>query len=115
MKNLNRKIASVLEKNGYTVLSIEKQNGSFIAELETDSPAGEDVLHNIWFDGTNKGFISAFYETAIDFDPDEHAEMWIEHRGQNGVPDSIRVLIDDADAIKEALMKTAAELDRIKL
>ncbi len=115
MKNLNKKIAAVLEEQGFNVVSIEKQGGQHIAELETDSPAGEDVIADIWFDGTNKGFVSAFYQYAFDFDPDEHAEMWIEHRGQRGVPSSVRVLIDDADAIEKHLMETAAKLDAIKL
>ena len=115
MKNLNKKIADVLEEQGYTVLSIEKQRGQHIAELETDSPAGEDVIVDVWFDGTNKGFVSAFYQYAIDFDPDEHAEGWIEFRGKGGCPSSIRTLIDDADAINNSLMETAAKLDAIKL
>ena len=115
LKNLNKKIAAVLEEQGYTVLSIEKQRGQHIAELETDSPAGEDVIVDVWFDGTNKGFISAFYQYAIDFDADEHAEMWVDSRGKNGVPSSIRALIDDADAIEQHLMETAAKLDAIKL
>ena len=36
--------------------------------------------------------------------------MWVEIRGKRGVPDSIRTLIDDADAIKEMVFELAAEL-----
>ncbi len=50
---------------------------------------------------------------ADDFDADEHAEMWIDLRGKRGVPDSIRVLINDADSIKEFLLKVADELEHI--
>lgn len=46
-------------------------------------------------------------EYAADFDADEHAEMWVEFRGKNGVPNSIRALIDDADAIQEMLDELA--------
>lgn len=116
MKNLNKKIAAVLEEQGYTVLSIEKQDGKHIAELGYDSPAGEDMCFDVWFDGTNRDFIDAFYQCAIDFDPEEHVEMWVEARknGVSGVP-SIRELVDDADAINDILMETAAKLDAIKL
>lgn len=116
MKNLNKKIAAVLEEQGFHVVSIEKQDGQHIAELEFGSPAGEDVGFDVWFEGTNQGFIDAFYQCAIDFDPEEHVEMWIEARnnGVGGVP-SIRELVDDADAINDTLMKTAAKLNAIKL
>ena len=49
-------------------------------------------------------------EYAYDFDPEEHAEMWVESRGKRGVPDSIRTLIDDADAIKEMAFELADAL-----
>ena len=116
LKNLNKKIAAVLEERGYTVLSIEKQDGKHIAELELYSPAGEDFCITVWFDGTNRDFIDAFYQWAIDFDPEEHVEMWIEARknGVGGVP-SVRELVDDADAINDILMETAAKLNAVKL
>ena len=36
--------------------------------------------------------------------------MWIEHRGKNGVPGSIRTLINDADAIQEMYNELAHAL-----
>ena len=36
--------------------------------------------------------------------------MWVESRGEKGVPDSIRTLIDDADAIKEMVSELADAL-----
>ena len=30
-----------------------------------------------------------------DYDPDEHVEMWIPYRGKNGMPKSIRTLLND--------------------
>ena len=44
---------------------------------------------------------------ANTFDPDEHAEMHIENRGRGGTPSSIRVLIDDANDIKDMLKELA--------
>ena len=45
-------------------------------------------------------FYREFKNYCYNFDPDEHAEMWIKFRGKNGVPGSIRALIDDADAMR---------------
>ena len=69
-------------------------------EFEKYSPAGEDFIFTIT--GNDEARVAEqVREYAYDFDPDEHAEMWVESRGKRGVPDSIRTLIDDADAIKE--------------
>jgi len=40
--------------------------------------------------------------------------MWVNLRGEREVPNSIRVLVDDADSIKEFLLKVAEELENIK-
>lgn len=75
-------------------------------EFEKYSPAGEDFIFTIV--GNDEGAVAEkVREYAYDFDPDEHAEMWVESRGKRGVPDSIRTLIDDADAIKEMLFELA--------
>ena len=39
--------------------------------------------------------------------------MWISHRGENGVPDDIRTLIDDAEGIKNKLLSVAEQLEEI--
>lgn len=72
--------------------------------LESWSPAGEDIC----FDIEGKDIPAEVAEYAEDFDPDEHAEMWVEHRGKGGCPSTIRELVDDADAIKE-MLKTLAD------
>lgn len=107
---LSKKITDILDNQDFYIISVEQQNGEYIAELKTYSPEGEEVIIDIWFNGTNKDFIDKFDEYADDFDPDEHAERWIEHRGEGGCPSSIRALIDDADAIKRILTETAAKL-----
>lgn len=59
-----------------------------------------------------ENFPESVREYANDFDADEHAAMWIEARGKvNGVPDSIRELIKDAEAIKEMLNELADALE----
>lgn len=76
-------------------------------EIGQESPAGEDFFFSI----NNKEDVAGeVREYAEDFDPDEHAEMWIEGRGTRGTPRSIRTLIDDADAIADMLDKLAEAL-----
>ena len=99
------KIKAVLEKEleSINICSVGFQNKQYYAEMEFCSDAGEDFVFTVWFDGTWNDFVENFREYAIGFDPDEHAEMWVNSRGKNGVPDSIRTLINDADSIQEYL------------
>ena len=113
MNKLHDSILDVLEENDFSVCSMDEQNGKTVAELEWYSPAGEDVIITVWFNGTNSGFVDGFTNYAADFDPDEHAEMWVESRGKNGVPSSIRELINDADAINEMLESMAIKLNAL--
>lgn len=78
-------------------------------EFEKYSPAGEDFIFTIVGNDENE-VAKKVREYAYDFDPDEHAEVWVESRGKRGVPNSIRTLIDDADSIKEMLFELAEEL-----
>ena len=110
--NLAKRIVEVLEKHSINLLSTEKQNGEYITEMEFYSDAGEDFVFDVWHDRSTKSFVDAFEVYANDFDPDEHAEMWIEARNRvSGVPSSIRSLIDDADDIKDTLENVATELN----
>lgn len=77
------------------------------AELENWSPAGEDLVFYVEKD---EDFVRGVKKLAADFDADEHAEMWVESRGKQGVPNSIRELINDADAIDKMLQDLAAAL-----
>lgn len=115
MKKLHDSILDVLEENDFSVCSIDEQNGEWVAELEWYSPAGEDVIVTIWFDGSDADFIRKFIEYSEDFDAEEHAALWIDSRGKNGVPDSIRDLLDDADAIDSKLCEVARYLESIEL
>ena len=79
-------------------------------EFEKYSPAGEDFIFTITGNDEAR-VVEQVQECELDFDPDEHATMWVEARGKvGGVPDSVRTLIDDADAIKEMLFELADAL-----
>lgn len=80
-------------------------------QLENFSELGEDLLEFIEFDGTIKNFVEKFEEIANSFDVDEHAEVYINMRGENGVPDcSIRDLVEDAEWIEGMYQETLIKL-----
>ena len=63
-----------------------------------------------WRDNERLEAIKQFNEYAENFDIDDHAEMYIPMRGQNGVPDSISDLVEDAKWIKNTLMEVGSKL-----
>lgn len=99
---------------GIRYVSDDKSDTPFYLELSGRSPEGEDLSGEcIWFDGTDEGLKAALAEHAESFDPDEHAELWISGRGKNGVPNSIRALIEDADAIKKMLQELSDKVSEV--
>lgn len=110
---LTERIIETLESMDISVSSMNEQDGNFYCELEFYSPAGEDFIFTVWFDGTPEDFVEQFAAYEEDFDPDEHAAGWIEGRGTNGIPNSIAALIKDAENIKEILEETAAKLQNL--
>ena len=113
MMKLSKRIEKVLEKFNFRLCGISErynEKGKYDIELETYSPKGEDVIVSLIYDGTEADFICAFVEYANNFDIEEHAAMWIEIRGKNGVPESINDLLIDAGWIKDLLLKVAEEL-----
>lgn len=113
MMELSKRIEKILEDYDFSVCGeISKQDdGGYDIELETYSPEGEDVIIPLVYNGTEEDFIKEFRSYAEDFDVEEHAEMWIENRGNNGVPDSIKDLLEDAEWIKSTLEEVADELE----
>lgn len=107
---LSEFIQHVIEENEATIEIVEEGGDELCAEMEWYSPAGEDVVSTIWFDGTDEGFVRAIEEYAYYFDVDEHVEFYVGMRGERGVPESISDLVDDARAIKEWLENLGEEL-----
>ena len=105
MENL-KKLLEVAEELDWicNVCAEENPKRNYI-EMQKYSPAGEDFYIIVDFNDENpiKSFLENLEECCEYFDPDEHAEMWVGSRGKNGVPNTIRELIDDADAIKEMI------------
>lgn len=77
-----------------------------MVEIGQGSPAGEDFSFTV----SRENFVRDVVRYANNFDPDEHAEMWICNRSHtSGVPDA-STLIEDAKAIKDMLDDLAEAL-----
>lgn len=101
---MNKQMKRICEKLDWKVNEYKTD-----VELEKYSPAGEDFLFYV----DKKNIIKNITEYADDFDADEHAEMWVKNMHTvRGVPQSIRALINDADAIKEMLLDLAYNLNK---
>lgn len=78
-------------------------------EIENYSPAGEDLVFTLY----GETLLEAVTELYESYDAEEHAELWIDNRGKNGVPESIRELLDDADSIEEMLRELAVAIREV--
>lgn len=79
---------------------IRDESADFI--FEAWSPSGEDLPleGTVMFPDTAIERIIAFLDrNARTYDADEHVELWINERGKNGVPSTVRELVDDAEEI----------------
>lgn len=108
---LGEEITDILDNNDISVYSAEETDRGLEIGLEFYSDAGEDFIIDLNCDSA-ESFAEAFSEYARNFDPEEHAEMWIEARGTvSGVPQEISTLLEDANSIKEFLESVSAELE----
>ena len=115
MMELSKKIIEVLEAHDISLCGEISErtynNDGYDVKLETYSPEGEDVIISLIYDGTEEDFIKQFESYAEDFDAEEHAETYINMRGKNGVPESIKNLLEDAEWQKEMLLEVAKDLN----
>lgn len=104
---IEQKYIDVIESLGWNVLDDPNDTG---VELQQKSPAGEDFV----FYTDTADFPKGVIEYARCFDPDEHVELFVKHRGEDGCPGTIRELVDDAEAIKKMLQELADALNDVK-
>lgn len=97
---MKKEYMDVCETLGWTVTEC----GDGTTEFRKYSPAGEDFYFCVHSDN----LVDEVQAYWLDFDADEHAEMWIKHRGTKGVPSSVLTLAEDAEAI-DAMLKELAE------
>lgn len=110
MKQEIKKIEKVLEKFEFEISSNEKQDDDFVIEFGQYTPLGEDWYVCLFYDGSYNNFKEKLTEYAENFDIDEEAEIWIENRGKNGTPNSIKDLVEDAEWKKEKLQELSESL-----
>lgn len=90
--------------------TMEEQYASFYKF----SPAGEDFGFDVFYEDTLDSLIDGVKEYAATFDVDEHVELWIDSRGKNGVPSSIKELVYDAEAIDRMCQELAMALSELE-
>lgn len=110
---LSEKILEVLKNNGFSHGEIIEQTEEYCIELSQFTPAGEDWWVIIWFDGNDESFINSFRKYVESYDVDDEATLYIESRGKNGIPSSIRTLVEDAEWKEETLGETLKDLEDI--
>lgn len=110
---LSYKIRKILEKNEFAVYESPRADGLYDIELTVFTPLGEDYTVSLIYTGTALSFVEEFKEYSDNFDPEDHAAMWIEHRGERGIPNSIQALLNDALWIKSFLDRVSQELQNI--
>lgn len=103
---MNQRYLDKLEQLDWTVNEDES-----LIELEKYSPAGEDFIFSV----STNNFVDDIKEYAANFDPDEHIEMWVmaKHNDGKNIP-SIRELVEDADAIDEMLQELAIAMCEVQ-
>lgn len=104
-------IFDFLEDNGISANNCQENNGWETA-LNFSSNLGEDFWFYVNHDNTTEDFINKFSEYAYDFEPEEHAETYIEIRGKHGVPNSAFDLIENAKKIKYFLEDISFQLNQ---
>lgn len=107
------RLVSEIEKQGFWVGEpFTYGDGTHGLEFGQHTPCGEDWIENIELGDNPDYFISKLQDRVNYWDSDEEAELYIDMRGKNGVPDSIRALLDDADWKLEQLTNLLSELQK---
>ena len=110
MKPLSKEIIEVIEKEGFSV-QVDKQSNGYCADLNQSTPLGVDWWVCIVFDETDEDFVSEVGIYYMGFDPEDEVELYIQNRGKNGIPTSIRDLLDDQDWKDDKLKSLSDALD----
>lgn len=104
------KICEIANAYGWTSNCDNDGEGHVEFSFRQHSPLGEDVVVEL-DPCLPDQVVAKIREYANDFDPDDHARMWIENSDGRGVPQSVRELIDDAEEIKQMLESLACALE----
>lgn len=104
---LNKKQHKTIKDLGWNIEIENYSNNEKSYYLSKYSPLGEDFGFNVSYDNPIND-IKEYYNV---YDAEEHAEMWVAHRGTNGVPNSIKLLLKDAEDIEDMLYELVKKLE----
>lgn len=82
-----------------------------LIEFWTDT-TGQDIPTEFDYDGTPEDFVAQFTESAENYDVDEEVELYVGMRGMNGVPNTVRELLNSCEEAKGTLMEIAKRLQK---
>lgn len=109
MKRIEEALLDELGIGKYDWHKNEDDSWYGLVEFWTDT-AGQDIPTEIEFDGTAEDFVKEFCKAAENYDVDEKVALYVNMRGKNGVPDTVRELLDDCQEAKDTLMEIAEKL-----
>ncbi len=92
----------VIEDCGWKVNVMDEE-----IEIENWSPEGEDLVLYLRKD---IDIYEQVCDISLNFDVDEHVEVYVNIRGTRGVPSSISALVKDAEEIEDMYSILAAKL-----
>lgn len=102
------KLLDIIRNHDWLLEPSEQEIKNGDLELQGWTPAGENYY--IYLQGeTEQEMLTSMTLLADTFDVDEHVEMWLSSRGQNGVPATARELVEDAEWIMGELEEIASE------
>lgn len=109
MKRIEEALSEMGVKFKYT-LPTEDTCGYVLIEFWTDT-AGQDIVYEYdGWDGTAEDLVKDFIRDAENYDVDEEVVLYVNMRGQKGVPSSVMDLLEDCQEAKDTLMKIAEKL-----
>lgn len=115
MKELRIKdeLSDFFENQGFCVYSADTYDDNrMVMDIGQSTPQGEDWHVQVEMgNGTYQDIINNIKDTSFYFDVDEEAEIWIENRGKNGVPSSIKALVEDAEWKEQELRELANKIE----
>ena len=102
-------LEKIIKDKGFYFKHQKEKDGRYYALLEQSTPLGEDWCLEFLYKNI-ADLINQITEYSYNYDADEEAEIYINIRGKNGVPSSIRALLDDSQWKKEALPQRARQI-----
>lgn len=103
---MNEKYKSLCESLGWEV--VEECTES-ITKFQKNSPAGSQIVFWVISNNSND-FVAGVKAYAESFDVDDYVAFRVDKRGTDGVPSTVRAMVEDAEAIKAMLLDLANAL-----